>query len=76
VIALRELKKHLRIPDDETAEDAYLVDLEAAALAHIEDYTGRYFGPVDVVTEQMYDGYDADVIWLRDSHSAVDTVTV
>lgn len=51
MIRLSELKDHLKIDADQTAEDPLLVDMEAAAVAYMENETGRYFGPVATFVE-------------------------
>lgn len=47
LVPLDEIKMHLRIAADQTAEDGYLTGLEAAARVHTENYL-RY--PVDAAT--------------------------
>lgn len=65
MISVASLKKHLRI-EHITTDDAYLADLEAAAVAFVERETGRYFGSVGARTEYVT-GLGTDTMWLRES---------
>jgi uncharacterized phiE125 gp8 family phage protein len=51
MIALNELRRLLRAPEPE--DDTYLVGLEAAAVAHMERQTGRYYGAARDRTEYV-----------------------
>lgn len=65
------LKTALRI--DGTDQDDYLSELETAAVAFVERYTGRYFGASEEVT-RVVGGDGTRVLWLPDHASAVASV--
>lgn len=71
MIPLTDLKDHLRLPQDHVAEDAYLAGLEQAAVAAVEAWTGRYFGPLEEVADQVYSGTGGDVIWIAEADPQV-----
>lgn len=66
MIPIADLRKHLRIPPTNTTETAYIADLERAAVAAIENYAHRYFGPIEEVTPVVLDGTGSDTLWLPD----------
>lgn len=53
MIPLRTLKGALRLDPDSTAEDEHLELLEAAAVAYVEDETGRYYRAPAERTERV-----------------------
>lgn len=75
MIPLRELKDALRIEEDQTATDADLVRLEAAAVAHVERETGRHFGAPEQRTEVLT-GAGQTVLWLLDTPRSIESVTL
>lgn len=64
MIALSLLKTAMRASDT-TDEDAYLLELEAAAVAHIQNMTGRYYGAAAAVTQQVIGG-GHERLWLAE----------
>lgn len=81
MISVTDLKTALRI---DTLEDAYeeeaqaarLEDLEAAAVATVERWTGRYFGtPEQDPTPVALAGSGSSVLWLPDFASEVSAVS-
>lgn len=52
MIAIETLRLHLGLGDDETY-DELLTEWERTAVAYVQAVTGRYFGPYDVVTEEL-----------------------
>lgn len=69
MIELADLKLALRLDPDATTEDDYLEALEAAAVAHVERATGRYFGPVVERTEYLR-GDGRQEIYLQEEPAA------
>jgi hypothetical protein len=53
MIALRDLKLHLKVDPDQTSDDTLIVEMEQAAVAYLQHQTGCYFGPVGEVTEVL-----------------------
>lgn len=76
MIPLEDLRDHLRLPPDHTADDALLTAYEQAAVAAVEKYTARYFGPPQTVTAEVYDGAGTDRIWLADKPRGTPAVVV
>jgi hypothetical protein len=74
IVALRDLKKQCEIEESVTAHDPYLVDLEAAAVAHIEKRTGRYYGTAGSVTE-IIRGTGGPRLWLSEPAIERDSTT-
>lgn len=68
MIALPLLKLHIRhaLAEDDTTEDALLEEYEAAAVAFVERYTGRYFGEPVARTEYLV-GTGAQEVWLSET---------
>jgi hypothetical protein len=64
MIALAELKKHLKVDEDQTNEDALIKGYEEAAVAIMESETGCYFGPVAQISE-VVSGNGWGPIYLR-----------
>jgi uncharacterized phiE125 gp8 family phage protein len=81
MISVADLKTALRIDTledlyEEEAQAARLEDLEAAAVAAVERWTGRYFGPPEQSpTPAAYPGSGSAVLWLPDFASEVTTVS-
>ena len=72
MIPLHVVAQYLR---DEDASQADLVEeLERAAVAFVERETGRYFGPVQTVTE-TFSGVSGRRLMLRDTPNGVVSVT-
>lgn len=66
MIGLTELREDVGITDPEdTSQDAILVALEAAAVAYIQMYTQRFFGPPEEV-EEILSGEGGRRLYLRD----------
>lgn len=75
MITLALLKAAIKTADpSDTSEDAYLTALEAAAVAALERWTGRYYGPVAARTEYL-SGTGAQEIWLAETPTTAVTVT-
>lgn len=64
MISLPLLKAHLKVNEDETADDALIVEMEEAAVAFMENETGKYFGELSEITEVLSANGWAP-IWLR-----------
>ena len=72
MIPLHVVAQYLRVED---ASQADLVEeLERAAVAFVERETGRYFGPVQTVTE-TFSGVSGRRLLLRDKPTGTVTVT-
>ena len=66
MISLAELREYVGITDPEdTSQDANLTAMEAAAVAYIQMYTQRYFGPPEEV-EEIVEGEGRRRLYLRD----------
>lgn len=65
MIGLEDLKDYLGISDDDTSEDAVLVELEANAVAFVQTQTGRYFGPPEEF-EEIVEGSGLRRLWMSD----------
>lgn len=61
MIEIAELRRAARVSG--TSRDAQLVDYERAAVAHVEQETGRYFGDEEGVTETIPGTGTVD-LWL------------
>jgi hypothetical protein len=74
MINLPELKSHLRIAASNTNDDAYLTQLEKAAVDFVEKRTGRYWGEVstDNITEIVY-GTGTPHLWMADPPTTIPT---
>jgi hypothetical protein len=70
MIDTETLKAHLRLDPDETIEDALLDEYEAAAVAYVERYTGRYFGPPAERVDYL-EGTGAREMWLSEEPTGV-----
>jgi hypothetical protein len=71
MISLSDLKLALRIDEDDTSQDAYMEDLEVAAVASVERYTGRYFGPPVEDAEIVVQGDGSGALMLGNGASEV-----
>jgi hypothetical protein len=64
VIPLQDLKLHLKVDADVTADDTLIVAMEEAAVAYLQNETGRYFGESGEITEILSANGWAS-IWLQ-----------
>lgn len=64
MISLKDLRRHLIIDDDLVSDDGLIVQMEEAAVAYLQNETGRYFGPLAEITEVLSSNGWAP-IWLR-----------
>lgn len=71
MISLADLKLALRVDTSDTSQDAYIPKLEVAAVAFVQRYTGRYFGPPVVDAEMVLRGSGTGELFLSDYMSAV-----
>lgn len=70
MIELAELRAVVGIHDPaHVADDAFLLDIEARAVAYLESETRRYFGPPAPITEVL-DGSGAQSLWLAETPAA------
>ena len=63
MIRLADMKKHLKA-EDHTADDDLIVEIEQAAVAFIQNETGRFFGGIGEITEVVSANGWAS-IWLQ-----------
>lgn len=49
--SLADLKLHLKVDPDITADDSLILQMQEAAVAYLQDQTGRYFGELGEITE-------------------------
>lgn len=75
MVPLAQLKAALRIEPDQTADDAELVRLEAAAVAYCERRTGRHFGEPEQLTE-VIEGCGGRDLWLTNEPRTVASVAI
>ena len=71
MIPLHVLGQYLRVED--ASQGDLIEELERAAVAFVERETGRYFGPVQMVTE-FFSGVAGQAILLRDEPTGAVTV--
>ncbi|GMV06723.1 MAG: hypothetical protein AMXMBFR53_29980 [Gemmatimonadota bacterium] len=64
MIALADLKLDLRLTG--TADDAYVTNLEASAVAYIQKRTNRYFG-AEAATTEYVTGDGTTKLWLSEA---------
>lgn len=64
MIRLVDLKRHLKVDPDQTADDTLIVEMEQAAVAYLQNATGCYFGPVAEISEVLSANGWAS-IWLQ-----------
>jgi hypothetical protein len=64
MIPLHLLRSHLNIDADLTEDDQLIIQMEAAAVEYVQNETGRYFGPIALLTDVLY-GYAGAPLWLR-----------
>lgn len=74
MITLADLKLAQRIDVSDTSQDAHITKLEAAAVAFVQRYTGRYFGPPVADAEMVLTGSGSAEMLLADYASAVTAV--
>lgn len=72
MISVAEMKKHLNI-EHITADDAYLADLEATAVAVVERWTGKTY-PASAERTQYVRGLGIDSIWLAHEPTLSDPI--
>lgn len=53
MIGLQDLKLHMKVDAADRADDELILEMERAAVDYLEMETGRYFGPVAVITEAL-----------------------
>jgi hypothetical protein len=80
MISVADLRTALKLEPLEDAyaeeeEAAYLEDLEAAAVAFVERYTGRYYGTEEEEAEFVVGGSASGTLYLPERMSAVATVS-
>lgn len=63
MIPLRDLKRHLKVDADITADDPLIVEMEQAAVAFMQNETGRHFGGSGEIVEVLSSNGWAS-IWL------------
>jgi hypothetical protein len=73
MVELSDLKAALKIEPDQTAEDDYIVQLEAAAVAHVQTITGLFVG-VTAAATVWATGNGLRDLWLPTTFSGVTTV--
>lgn len=64
MISLADLKLHLKVDADQTDDDTLIVEMEQAAVAYLQNETGRYFGPAAEIVEVLSANGWAS-IWLQ-----------
>jgi hypothetical protein len=79
VISVADLRTALKLEplDDAYAEEeeaAYLEDLEEAAVAFVERYTGRYYGPEVEDSEHVVGGSASGTLFLPERMSVITSV--
>lgn len=74
MIDLADLKRAIRLEQDNVYEDDYLSTLEVNAVAWLEAQTGRYFGAADAAHVEWVYGTGTRSLWLADTPSAVNSV--
>lgn len=70
MIALVDMKWHLKVEHDD--DDDLIRQYEASAVTFMQDMTGRYFGPPEVVTEYLSPNGKAVTLLLRNPALASD----
>lgn len=64
MIILSALKEYLKVDEDETADDLLILEIEQAAIAYLQNETGRYWGPIVELTETL-SGNGWAPVWLQ-----------
>lgn len=64
MIGLRDLRLHLKVDPDQTTDDTLIVEMEQAAVAYLQNQTGRHFGGQGEITEVLSSNGWAS-IWLQ-----------
>lgn len=64
MISLTDLKLHLKVDPDQTADDSLIVEMEQAAVAYLQNQTGKYLGASGEITEILSANGWAS-IWLQ-----------
>lgn len=64
MIPLRDLKLHLKVDPDVTTDDTLIVEMEQAAVAFMQNETGKYFGQSGEIVEILSANGWAS-IWLQ-----------